>query len=83
MTDSHDPMYQKGFRRGRAKTEQEMEEVRAQWKRNEQWNQIYMSLLPIAMQVRGWSMDGTAVTNSDMRVELCRRWTNAAVRNLK
>ena len=83
MADSDDPMYQRGFRRGRAKTEREMEEMRAQWKRNEQWNQIYMSLLPIAMQVQRWSMDDKDVTSSDARAELCRRWTNDAVRNLK
>lgn len=80
---STDPTYQKGYRAGRRKTEREVAQTVRENDRSDQWNQIYLTMLPTAMEVQGWTIGGVAVTTTGQRVELARRWTVEAAKNLK
>lgn len=83
MGDSQDPLYKKGYQRGRQKTEHELKLYFADRGRREIWNEIYTSLLPTALVCQNWTMGDKKVTSTDDRVELAKRWADAAMRNIK
>lgn len=80
---STDPMYQKGYRAGRRRTEAEVEETKRLNAYAEQWNQVFITLLPTAMAAQGWTLDGKAINTGEERVRLCAAWADQAVRKLK
>lgn len=83
MTDSQHPLYQKGYQRGRAKTEQELAEYRKTELYAERWNKVFLTMLPTAMQVEGWTIDKEKVVNSEQRIRLAKLWTDRVVQTMK
>ena len=79
MNDSDNPAYLKGYKRGRAKTEAEVREYVTLKARREKWNEIYVSLLPTALTVTGWSVSGEPINSIEERLSLCRSWTDTAI----
>ena len=83
MSDSTHPLYQKGYARGRAKTESELKAVEQQRTSAELWNDVFLRLLPTAMQVHGWTIGERKITSTADRIELASRWADHAVERLK
>lgn len=71
MNDSEHPLYKLGYRRGRQRTYAE------------KWNEVYLRVLPVALQMQGWTLNGESVSTSEQRIELARRWANKAVTDIK
>lgn len=83
MSDSTNPLYQKGYRAGRRRTEREVAETTRKIAYAEGWNRVYTALLPVAMTCSGWSMNGQPVHSTESRVRLAKAWADEAVKNLK
>ncbi len=88
MADSDSPLYKKGYRAGRARTEAEIAEDRLHWQKVQDqqrvlWNATFMALLPIALAAEGWQIDGKNVHTSEHRMKLAQLWTDRALAMLK
>lgn len=75
--------YQKGYRAGRHKTAKEIGSINSSAKYNELYNQIFLIMLPIAMQAQGWTINDKAVHSGDDRTELARIWTDRAIKKVR
>ena len=79
--------YNKGYAAGRRKTRADLAAQRAiltaiRNARGSMWKQVYLSLLPAAMQVQGWRIGDEKVTSGPQRVRLARLWADEAVKNM-
>lgn len=83
MTDSTNPIYQKGFRAGRKLTAAEVDTYERTQPYNARWNACYLALLPTAMTVHGWTMGQTSVHTAEQRIDLAKIWADLAVRKIK
>ena len=83
MSDSTHPLYEKGYRRGRRRTEQEVERLAHQQSHADRWNAAFLALLPTAMLVDGWQLGDKKVVDGEQRVALAAAWADHAVRRMK
>lgn len=83
MSDSTNPLYQKGYRAGRRKTEAEVAATRRKNTYAEEWNRLYASLLPVAMTVENWQIGGQPVRSTEDRIKVAKLWADKAAENLK
>ena len=83
MSDSTHPLYEKGYRRGRRRTEQEVERLARQQSHADRWNAAFLALLPTAMVAENWTLSKEQVRSGDQRVALAAAWADLAVRRMK
>lgn len=83
MSDSTHPLYEKGYRRGRRRTEQEVERLARQQSHADRWNAAFLALLPTAMLSDNWQVGGVDVQTSEQRTALAAGWADLAVRWMK
>jgi len=81
MANSNHPLYKEGYKRGRARAQREARRLTAA----ERWNEVYLGLLPIALQVgNDWTDEyGRRFTTAEDKASLAARWTDAAMKYIK
>lgn len=75
--------YQRGYEAGQRRKNREVDAEKA-WRAREAFtDRAFLALLPVAMQVDGWTMGGKPVTTSEDRVTLAVQWARRATKARK
>lgn len=85
MSDSKHPLYQKGFRRGREKTEAEIEKSRDQFEKAlshtaDTWSQFFLAGAAIVAGSPSWNLDGKEVKDTNSYAEIAARFADRAMK---
>lgn len=83
MTPDEKRGYQRGYVAGRKRLKRDRETERRYAEYAAFWNRCYIALLPTAMQVNGWRIGDKPVSSTAERVDLARRWTDEATKNMR
>lgn len=80
MTPEENKAYQRGYRAGRqtAKERRAVERIRRE--KQAMLDRIYLTLLPVAMTVEGWLIDGKPVKSTVDRVRTAELWAAHAIK---
>ena len=72
--------YSRGYAAGKRRTKSiiRYEQIEADRKRFAE--KVFLTMLPVAMQVQGWTIGEEKITNSDQRINLAVIWTKKAVK---
>lgn len=70
--------YQQGYAAGKRRVEREVSAEHRERVRRAFAERVYLALLPAAMAVDGWKMNGEPVTTTVKRIELAIAWTKKA-----
>lgn len=71
MTAAESAAYARGYRAGKAAGE-----LTAAQKLSDE---IYLRLIPIAIEAQGWSLGGKPVASGEQRIDLAASWTRLAM----
>lgn len=71
--------YSRGYQAGKRRLERDLDNEQRERKRKERAERIFISILPAAMQVQGWSFGEEKINTTEQRVRLAVVWTKKAM----
>ena len=71
--------YARGYAAGKRRRQREVRADDRERRREAFWLRVYATVLPEAMACNGWKVGEKAVTSTEDRVDLARRWADRAL----